>query len=255
MLDLVAVGLARPFALSPMDEAIKGGQLLGLIGPNGAGKSTLLSLISGYIAPSSGEVRLLGQPLARYTPQQLARHRALVTQHMDSAFDWQVEAFIQLGQGHEGPPCAGIVEAMDIGHLLGRGVLSLSGGELQRVTIARALNQLAISPAHPSAGEHAPRLLLLDEPTSALDIGQQQNLMRLLRSLAQVPHIAVVCVLHDLNLAARYCDRLWLMDKGRLCASGAPDEVLSAQRIGQVFGAEVGVTPGPGRSVQIELAC
>lgn len=255
MLDLVAVGLDRPFALSPINETIKGGQLLGLIGPNGAGKSTLLSLISGYIAPSRGEVRLFGKTLAHYTPQQLARSRALVTQHMDSAFDWQVGEFIQLGQGHAGEPCAGIVEAMDIAHLLGRGVLSLSGGELQRVTIARALNQLAISPAVPSAGQQAPRLLLLDEPTSALDIGQQQNLMRLLSSLAQVPHIAVVCVLHDLNLAARYCDRLWLMERGRLCASGAPDAVLSEARIAEVFGAQVSVTPGPRHTVRIELAC
>lgn len=255
MLDLDAVGLHRPFALSPVTEAIAGGQLLGLIGPNGAGKSTLLSLISGYITPDCGEVRLFGQPLSCYSPAQLARSRALVTQHMDSAFDWQVSEFVQLGQGHVGPPCAGIVESMDIGHLLERGVLSLSGGELQRVTIARALNQLAISPSEPVPEGAAPRLLLLDEPTSALDIGQQQNLMRLLRTLARVPHIAVVCVLHDLNLAARYCDRVWLMEKGRLCASGTPAQVLSAQRIESVFGAQVSVTAGPGQAVAIELAC
>lgn len=254
MLDLLAVGLHRPFALSPVTEAIQGGQLLGLIGPNGAGKSTLLSLISGYITPDCGEVRLLDQPLSAYSPRQLARNRALVTQHMDSAFDWQVGEFIQLGQGHAGLPCAGIVEAMDITHLLDRGVLSLSGGELQRVTIARALNQLAISPAGPTEGQ-APRLLLLDEPTSALDIGQQQNLMRLLRRLARVPHIAVVCVLHDLNLAARYCDRLWLMEKGRLCASGTPAQVLNAHTIETVFGAQVSVTAGPGHAVGIALAC
>ena len=255
MLDLDAVGLHGPFALSPVTEGIEGGQLLGLIGPNGAGKSTLLSLISGYIKPDCGEVSLSGQPLSRYSPRQLARSRALVTQHMDSAFDWQVGEFIRLGQGHVGAPCAGIIEAMGIGHLLERGVLSLSGGELQRVTIARALNQLAISPSAPVGEGTAPRLLLLDEPTSALDIGQQQNLMRLLRRLAGVPHIAVVCVLHDLNLAARYCDRLWLMEKGQLCASGTPAEVLSAQRIESVFGAQVSVTAGPGQAVGIELAC
>src|SRR5690606_2508402 len=146
--------------------------------------------------------------LEDYPAQQLARHRALVTQQAENAFDWRVRDFIRLGQAHAGAPLPGILEALDILHLLERGVQSLSGGELQRVTIARALNQLAISPDPAPAGDELPRMLLLDEPTSALDIGQQQSLMRLLRRLACRPCTAVVCVLHDLNLAAHYCDRL-----------------------------------------------
>ncbi|TDF77906.1 ATP-binding cassette domain-containing protein [Pseudomonas sp. H9] len=253
MLELIDISLDRPFALAPLHEQIEAGQLLGLIGPNGAGKSTLLSLISGYLQPAQGEVRLLGQPLQAYRPQQLARARALVTQQVESAFDWPVREFIRLGQAHAGEPLAGIIETLDIGHLLERGVLSLSGGEMQRVTIARAINQLAIDPLRLEDDRPA-CLLLLDEPTSALDIGQQQNLMRLLRRLARSPRIAVVCVLHDLNLAAQYCDRLWLLERGRLRASGAPAEVLSADTIAQVFAAQVSVVHNPAQGVRIELA-
>lgn len=253
MLELIDVSLERPFALAPLREHIEAGQLLGLIGPNGAGKSTLLSLISGYLKPAQGEIRLLGRSLHAWRPQQLARSRALVTQHVESAFDWPVHAFIRLGQAHGGEPLAGIIDALEIGHLLERGVLSLSGGEMQRVTIARAINQLAIDPLRQD--DERPRcLLLLDEPTSALDIGQQQNLMRLLRRLARSPRIAVVCVLHDLNLAAHYCDRLWLLERGQLRASGAPAEVLSTERIAQVFAAQVRVVQGAAEGVRIELA-
>lgn len=253
MLELIDVSLEQPFALAPLHEHIEAGQLLGLIGPNGAGKSTLLSLISGYLKPAQGEIRLLGRPLHAWRPQQLARSRALVTQHVESAFDWPVHAFIRLGQAHAGEPLAAIIDALDIGHLLERGVLSLSGGEMQRVTIARAINQLAIDPLRQD-DERPPCLLLLDEPTSALDIGQQQNLMRLLRRLARSPRIAVVCVLHDLNLAAHYCDRLWLLERGQLRASGTPAEVLSAERIAQVFAAQVRVVQGATEGVRIELA-
>ncbi|QBF26065.1 ATP-binding cassette domain-containing protein [Pseudomonas tructae] len=253
MLELINVSLEQPFALAPINEQIKGGELLGLIGPNGAGKSTLLSLISGYLQPGSGQIELLGRELPAYTPGQLARRRALVTQQMDSAFDWRVDEFIRLGQQHPGEPCPGIVDALDIRHLLERGVLSLSGGELQRVTIARAMNQLGVSPLADARDDDQGCLLLLDEPTSALDIGQQQNLMRVLRTLACSPRIAVVCVLHDLNLAARYCDRLWLLERGRLCASGAPAQVLSEQRIAQVFAAQVRVSALEQRQVRIEL--
>lgn len=253
MLELNDVRLEQPFALAPLSAHIEAGQFLGLIGPNGAGKSTLLSLISGYLTPAHGEICLLGQALQAFTPQQLARRRALVTQQAESAFDWPVDEFIRLGQGHAGEPLAGIIDALDIRHLLGRGVLSLSGGEMQRVTIARAINQLGIDPLQP--GEDLPPcLLLLDEPTSALDIGQQQNLMRLLRRLARSPRIAVVCVLHDLNLAAHYCDRLWLLERGSLRASGAPAEVLSADCIAEVFGAQVTVVPDHVQGVRIELA-
>lgn len=253
MLELINVSLERPFALAPFSEQVRARELLGLIGPNGAGKSTLLSLISGYLHPGGGQIKLLGRELSGYLPAQLARRRALVTQQMDSAFDWRVEAFIALGQQHPGEPCPGIIDALDIRHLLGRGVLSLSGGELQRVTIARAMNQLAVSPLTDAWNDGRGCLLLLDEPTSALDIGQQQNLMRVLRTLAGSPCIAVVCVLHDLNLAARYCDRLWLLENGRLCASGTPAQVLSEQRVAQVFGAQVRVAAGEQHKVSIEL--
>ncbi|EOX6787260.1 hypothetical protein AN467_13630 [Pseudomonas aeruginosa] len=250
MLVLNQASLARPFALGPLSQRVRPGELLGIIGPNGAGKSTLLALLSGFLEPAGGSVLLDGRALAEWSVEDLAARRALVAQRIESAFDWSVEAFIRLGQRHSAELLPTLADALDLMPLLERGVQSLSGGELQRVTIARALNQLAL------AGEDAPerpRLLLLDEPTSALDVGQQQRLMRLLRRQVVGPRVAVVCVLHDLNLAARYCDRLWLMADGRLCADGTPAEVLSEDVIARVFAAQVRVIRRGERAVVMEL--
>ncbi|MCE8020542.1 ATP-binding cassette domain-containing protein [Halomonas sp. MCCC 1A11036] len=236
MLTLADAGFAKAPALTPFSDCLIPGELLAIVGPNGAGKSTLLSLLSGYRRPDEGSVCLDGTPLHRWDSAALARRRALVAQTLTLGFDWPVRELVALGS--EASP-ADVDEALDLLDLQAfaeRGALGLSGGEAQRVMIARALCQLGLG----HSTEDSPgRVLLLDEPTSALDIGQQQRLMRLLRRLAQEHRLAIACVLHDLNLAARYAHRVWLLERGRRIAAGAPHEVLDGRTLARVFEAEL----------------
>lgn len=236
MLRLNAAGFDQPPTLAPISGQLIPGELLAIVGPNGAGKSTLLSLLSGFRRPERGEVALDGKPLSCWLPDALARRRALVAQKLTLGFDWQVRELVALGSDATPEIIDSVLALLDLKALAERGALGLSGGEAQRVMIARALCQLGLGQENniPEG-----RILLLDEPTSALDIGQQQRLMRLLRQLAEHQRLAVVCVLHDLNLAARYAHRVWLLEGGRCIAAGTPGEVLDGQILAQVFDAEL----------------
>lgn len=232
MLTLDNAGFTQLPKLAPFDDRVRPGELLAIVGPNGAGKSTLLSLLSGFRAPDTGQVCLDNVSLADWPRETLAARRAVVAQREQPMFDWRVEELATLGARISDAEARRWMREMDIAHLAGRSVPTLSGGELQRVMIVRALCQLAQAP-HPS------RLLLLDEPTSALDIGQQQALMRLLRRLTREHSMGVVCVLHDLNLALRFADRVWLVDRGQRIAAGTPDQVLSAPRLAETYRVEL----------------
>ncbi|QJQ95235.1 MULTISPECIES: ATP-binding cassette domain-containing protein [Halomonadaceae] len=234
MLSLENAGFTTTPALVPFSDRLVPGELLAIVGPNGAGKSTLISLLSGYRRAEMGSVSLDGQALQHWQPQALARRRALVAQKVALGFDWPVIQLVALGGQALPERVAAALAALDLTPLARRGAMSLSGGETQRVMIARALCQLG-QPGERDAGG----ILLLDEPTSALDIGQQQRLMRLLRRLAEQHGMAICCVLHDLNLAARYAHRIWLLERGSRIASGAPGEVLTASRLIRVFGVEL----------------
>lgn len=236
MLQLCDAGLTEEPRLSPFSDHIEAGKLLAIVGPNGAGKSTLLSLLCGYRRAECGSLRLDGKLLGDWHPAALARRRALVTQRITLGFDWPVHDLVALGSDDEHGVHAAL-EALDLLPLARRGALSLSGGESQRVMIARALCQLGSLTESKRTGG----LLLLDEPTSALDIGQQQRLMRLLRQLAEARNLAICCVLHDLNLAARYAHRIWLLEHGKRIASGPPHKVLSPGSLARVFDVELEV--------------
>lgn len=231
MLTLEDAGFTTVPALAPLSDALAPGELVAIVGPNGAGKSTLLGLLSGFRPPERGRVCLDARPLADWLPEALARRRALVAQQVRPSFDWTVGELVALGSEAGPAQVAESLAELDLTALAERTLTGLSGGEAQRCMVARALCQLG--------GGDPGSLLLLDEPTSALDIGQQQRLMRLLRRLADQRGLAVVCVLHDLNLAARYAHRVWLMQQGRRIAAGPPGEVLGAGRLARVFGAEL----------------
>ena len=183
-----------------------GGEIVAILGPNGAGKSTLLRQLTGYLQPNSGTWSLLGQPLARWLPADLARVRAVMRQNNHMAFPFSVREVIQMGRHPHGrrsgeDESEQIMALCGCDELGGRDYRQLSGGEQQRVQIARLLVQLwETTPS--------PKWLFLDEPTSALDIHHQQQLFRLLRGLVRERQFNVCCVLHDLNLAARYADRI-----------------------------------------------
>lgn len=221
-----------------VDLHLSAGEVGVLLGPNGAGKSTLLSVLAGLRQPQAGEVRVDGRPLAWIPAQDLACRRAMLSQDTMVAFDFQVRELVELGRHpHRLHPAADeesiVNQAMacaDVTHLAGRTVQGLSGGERARVQLARALAQVWEPPA-----DGASRWLLLDEPTAALDLRHQHETLSVVRRWAKEQGVGVLAVLHDLNLALRYADRVWVLDHGRLQATGRPARVLTAALLRQVW--------------------
>lgn len=211
------------------------GEVLGLVGPNGSGKSSLLRCLAGLRKPLGGVIRYAGSDIADWDSKRIARRVAFVDQYTDTESDLLVADVVALGRtpfhsnwrGHDHRDNAVVNAAlhrMGLTELRARPWKTLSGGERQRTHIARALVQ-------------EPSTILLDEPTNHLDIRHQLDLMRLLTEDGQT----AVVVLHDLSLAARFCDRLALMSEGRMVASGPPLDVLTPARIATVFGIEADV--------------
>jgi len=219
------------------------GEVLGLIGPNGAGKSTLVRLAAGLLRPGAGTVRLFGRPPGQWPPRELARHVALVPQgaYIPPTFTVWESAMLGrtpylgfLGVPREADRAAArrALEWVGMADQTDRLIGELSGGERQRVLLARALAQ-------------EPRCLLLDEPTTHLDIHHQVAVLTLIRRMAVECGIAVLVVLHDLNLAATFADRLALLVDGALVALGDPKEVLRRERLTAIYGNAVAVFPRP----------
>lgn len=243
----VSVRAGGRWLLDAVSLSLRPGELTALVGPNGAGKSTLLDVLSGHRRPESGEVLLDGRPLAAWPLHLLALQRAVLTQDSDLAFPFAVEDVVDLGQaphrdrrGREARRRVGerAMALAQVGHLAQRLYPTLSGGERQRVMLARVLAQL-LEPEGLPAG----RWLLLDEPTSSLDLAHQKLVLETVAALAEDGCGAIV-VLHDLNLAVRFADRVALLAEGRLIASGTPEAVLTTERVGDVYGVEVARRPG-----------
>lgn len=216
------------------------GEFVGIIGPNGAGKTTLLRIISGMLEPRQGQATMDGESVARMDARLRARQIALVPQNESVVFPWSVSAMVMLGRhphrsglGFEKPADIAAAEdamhRMRITHLASRSVLDLSGGELHRVLIARALAQQT-------------PILLLDEPNAHLDIRHQVDLFALLSRLHAEDGRTVIIITHDLNLAASYTDRILLVDEGRIAAAGTPEEVIREDVLTRHFGVDVTVS-------------
>ena len=224
------------------------GRLAIFVGPNGAGKSTLLKLLSGELHPSAGEIICAGEPLRETPAWRLARRRAVMAQTTQLAFPFTVNEVVRLGletlgAGARGNAADAIVaqalERADILHLSPRKYDTLSGGEQQRTNFARVLCQLA-------AGRHSEsrQALFLDEPVASLDVRHQLMLMDAAREIAE-SGVAVVAILHDLNLAAAYADELIVMQAGKLVASGDPADVLCGKLVAEVFGVDLRLCETP----------
>ncbi len=219
------------------------GEVLGLIGPNGAGKSTLIRLAAGLLRPLEGTVRLFGRAPHEWPPRELARRAALVPQgaYIPPTFTvWESAllgrtpylGFLGVPRERDRQATWRALERVGIAHLADRYVGQLSGGERQRVVLARALAQ-------------EPRCLLLDEPTTHLDIHHQVAILSLIRCMAMEEGIAVLIVLHDLNLASTFADRLVLLVDGRMAALGDPRDVLRGDRLMAIYGSTIAVFPRP----------
>lgn len=254
MLEAHGVGYAsaQHELLAEIDFTARPGVVTVLIGPNGAGKSTLLRILSGELKPTRGHVALDGQPLASIGSAVLAQRRAVVPQASALAFPFTALEVAMLGatvpgfqleNGQERNAAINALRSLGMGAMADRPYAFLSGGERQRVHIARALAQLACAPR--SEGR---QILLLDEPTSSLDLAHQGTVLSLL-SLQARADVAVVAVLHDLNLAAAVADVLVLLENGRVAAAGKPDDVLKDHILSKVYGCPVSVgrTPANGK--------
>jgi iron complex transport system ATP-binding protein len=222
-----------------IDLRIEPGEMVAIVGPNGAGKSTLLRMLSGDLRPTRGEILLKQREIASYPPGLLAQHRTMLSQHVSVAFPFTVEEIVRMGAGDRSRATAQpLVDAalIEVGleRFRHRQLPTLSGGEQQRAHFSRVLVQLACGEAR-----HGPGLLLLDEPTSSLDMRHQIDLVETARLRAQ-NGTAVIAVLHDLNLAMRFADRIVLLHRGKLAIDGISTEAITAETIRRIF--EVDVT-------------
>ncbi|MGI5350492.1 heme ABC transporter ATP-binding protein [Streptomyces sp. CA-250714] len=244
----VAVRLGGRRVLDGIDLPLAAGEVLALVGPNGAGKSTLLAALAGDLPPEAGTVRLCGRPVGDWTPRELAVRRAVLPQAATLAFPFTVAEVVHMGRTpwadtpREDEDDAAVAEAMadaEITAFADRPFSALSGGERARVALARVLAQRT-------------PLLLLDEPTAALDLRHQELVLALCRARAAAGD-AVAVVLHDLNLAAAYADRVALLDAGQLTALGPPAHVLTADALTTVYRHPVEVHPHPATGAPLVL--
>lgn len=223
-------------ALYPLDWTVRRGEFWAVLGPNGSGKSSLLGLISGAEPSSAGQIRLGGRLLSEYGRRELARHLAVLPQEGLPPLGITVRDALEMGRfpyrdrfGREQDPQAAalllerIAERLELTGLLSRRLDELSGGQRQRAALGQVMAQ-------------QPEILLLDEPTAYLDIYYQLDIMELVREWRAEEGLTVAAVLHDLNLASQYADRLLLLRAGRRAAEGTPEEVLTPETIGSLYG-------------------
>lgn len=231
--------------LSGINLRLEAGEIHGLIGTNGAGKSTLLRCISGEIAPDEGEVLLTNRPIGEWNTVERARQLALLPQQALLNFPFTVKEVVSLGRIPHATGFARdqiIVEqamsATDVSNMATRLYTQLSGGEKQRVQLARIFAQVW------SVGTQGNQLILLDEPTNGLDLGHQQMLMEQLRRLAN-DGFTIVLVLHDFNIIASIADNITVLHQAQVTAQGSPQEVLTVDLFRDIFSSDVDIVPHP----------
>lgn len=238
--DRLRVRLGGAVVLQDISFAVQPGEWIALIGPNGAGKSTLLRAASGLL-PFDGQILLKGRPVGDWSARERAREVALVRQHAEPTAAFTAAETVALGRApHVGwlsalhaadrEAVANALDAMDLTDLAHRPVTQLSGGEQQRVLLAQALAQDA-------------QLLLLDEPTAHLDVRHQLDLLSRSKALAKAGR-TVIAAVHDLEMAARFADRLLVLDRGRLVANASPAEVLTPDLVRDVFSVDAEIEHG-----------
>jgi len=242
-IDDVAVELGGTSILDGVTADVEQGRFVGLVGPNGAGKTTLLRVIHGALDPDRGEVRVGGDPVQGLSSKQASRRVAVVPQDTHLSFDFPVEEVVAMGRHphrsrlsgsgeRDRERVAAAMERTEVEGFADRPITAVSGGERQRVLLARALAQ------------DAP-ILLLDEPTASLDINHQVRTLELVRRLVDDDGKTVVAAIHDLNLAAHYCDDLLLLADGEVRASGDPASVLSESHLEAAFDTRAVVSRHP----------
>jgi iron complex transport system ATP-binding protein len=243
--ERVGIQASSRWLVRDVSFTLERGEVLAILGPNGAGKSTLLAALAGDITPAEGRILLGDRPLASYKAIDLAQRRAVLPQQTFVQFAFTAREIVEMGRAAIDPERVDRAvidrvlretEAYDMQH---RVFPTLSVGEQSRVSLARVLAQ------------ETP-VLLLDEPTAALDLRHQQLVMELARQMAE-RGAALAVVLHDLNLASAYADRILLLREGRLAALGPPRETLTEPLLSDIFGCRVSVMPHPDTGLPLVL--
>ena len=238
--------------LDDISFTLERGRFYGLIGPNGSGKTTMIRLLAGLARPSSGGILLHGKPLQTYSRKQLAFALSLVPQNFSMGFEYTVADVVMMGRHPYIPRFARPTErdraivdkaisTLDIRHLRDRFVSRLSGGEKQRVLVARSLAQ--------DTG-----IMLLDEATANLDIRHSIDIMTALRNRVELEGTIVLCAIHDLDLAAAFCDELLVMHKGSITRDGNVSKILTPHLLRDVFGVEATVHHTEGRNAHVQYS-
>jgi len=226
----------KRLTLDNLTLSVSPGEILGVLGPNGSGKSTLLKLLARILQTDHGHIQLGGQDLTSLSQVEVARRVALVPQETQQPFPFTISEMVLMGRFPHHGGLGGFrweteediaignqaMQDLDVQHLGARLITNVSGGERQRAIIARALTQ-------------EPEVLLLDEPTAFLDLHHQLDIARILRRLNQERGLTVVLVSHDLNLASQYCDRILLLQSGRIAQIGTPEEVIRRDVLESVY--------------------
>ncbi|PMH37098.1 heme ABC transporter ATP-binding protein [Vibrio sp. 10N.286.49.B3] len=244
-LENISLTLGDKTILNNVSTHFNSGQLTALLGPNGTGKSSLLKIITQEWKSPQGKVFYYQRPASEWAPEVLARHLGVLPQSSSLSFNFKVREVVELGGIPLSINKANLEEVArenmaltDVSHLTLRRYPSLSGGEKQRVHLARVMTQLA------QCGQQC--ILLLDEPTSALDLSHQHKTLALAKKRAE-EGASVIIVLHDLNLAAQYADRLVMLNQGNIIADGTPWEVLTPELISSVYDWQAQVIPHPSK--------
>ncbi|OAJ74278.1 ABC transporter ATP-binding protein [Brevibacillus sp. SKDU10] len=232
---------------------IQAGEWLGIIGPNGSGKSTLLSLMSRAETPSAGQILVYGKEITSYGRKKLSQHMAVLQQETIPPIHYTVQEVVEMGRfpyqswwGTEaedsGPFIDSIMERLQLKRLANKRLDQLSGGQRQRAALAKLMAQ-------------SPSIVLLDEPTTYLDIHYQVQFMDVVQEWQRECGVTVVSVLHDLNLAALYCDRIIVLHDGRISAEGTPTEMMTTQRLSDVFQVNTAIIRHPQTERPQVLVC
>ena len=244
----ITVRVDRKTILNDVSLTVAPREWVTIVGPNGAGKSTLLSVLAG-LRTGAGKVCLGGREVSSMSPRERALLAAYVPQHPEVPAGMSVQNYVLIGRtphlsvlGVEGRDDYEVVDRvmhqLDLSHLAHRTLDSLSGGELQRCHLARAIAQ------------HA-SVVFFDEPTTALDLGHQQQVLELINGLQESQDLTVVMTMHDLSLASQYSDRVFLLGEGKIAAHGRPKDVLDSERLSSLYGARIAVLEVDGHIVVI----
>jgi iron complex transport system ATP-binding protein len=238
-------------ALASVSLAVRAGEFHAVLGPNGSGKTTLVRAALGLLRPVAGGAEILGRPAGAWSRRDLARVVGVVPQREENLFPQRVRETVLLGRYPHLSLFGGVrvadqgavdraLAACDVAHLADRWVWTLSGGEYQRVRLARALAQ-------------EPKLLVLDEPTASLDLQHEMELFELVRALVDTKRLAALMITHHVNLAARFADGVVILAEGQAVARGAPADVLTRETVERVFSWPVAIEPFEGHPQMIPL--